>query len=212
MTKTWFASDLHLGHTNTWAKFTKQDGTPLRPFTSTEEMDQTIINNFKKRMEPPPPKGRAPQEPIPRLYLLGDCVINRKYLWMLGTIYGRKKLIMGNHDIFDTEDYMAYFDKLLSSHKMDAYLFSHIPLHPKSLPPWCIANIHGHLHANVINDPRYLNVSVEQCDFGPIDFEEVKDRVVENQRQFKKTGKVWNRAYADQNAWKEEGMSNKGAT
>jgi len=36
-------SDTHFGHTNSWEKFKLEDGSPLRPFTSTEEMDETMI-------------------------------------------------------------------------------------------------------------------------------------------------------------------------
>ena len=35
-------SDTHFGHASTWEKFTLEDGSPLRPFTSTEEMDEAM--------------------------------------------------------------------------------------------------------------------------------------------------------------------------
>jgi hypothetical protein len=35
-------SDTHFGHTNSWEKFKLATGSPLRPFTSNEEMDDPM--------------------------------------------------------------------------------------------------------------------------------------------------------------------------
>ena len=37
-------------------------------------------------------------------------------------------------------------------------------------------NIHGHVHANTLSDSLYINVSVENINYTPIDFEEIKER------------------------------------
>jgi hypothetical protein len=63
------------------------------------------------------------------------------------------------------------------------------------------------MHSNVHNDPKYINVGVEQIDFAPIEFEAVKKRVAQNQLKFEKSGRVLNWAFTDQNAWKPEGLS-----
>ena len=51
MSKTvWLWSDQHFGHANTFLKFKQADGvTPLRPFSSIEEMDdvQNVFHNLK---------------------------------------------------------------------------------------------------------------------------------------------------------------------
>lgn len=198
MTKTWLISDTHFGHHGVCNVFMKQDGTPLRPFSSIEEMDEMMIKNWNDVV------GEKD-----RVYHLGDVVINRRFLkTVIPRLMGRKALIMGNHDLFKVEEYLAAgFDKILSSTKLDTYMLTHIPIHPNSMPRWCTANIHGHLHSNVHNDPKYINVGVEQLDFKPIDFEAVKKRVAQNQLKFKQSGRVMNWAYPDQDAWKPEGLS-----
>ena len=90
------ASDHHFGHTNSWEKFKLADGSPLRPFTSTEEMDETMIERHNAKVK----TGDT-------VYFLGDVVINKKYLELVKRMNGRKILVRGNHDIFNDEDYRA---------------------------------------------------------------------------------------------------------
>ena len=47
---------------------------------------------------------------------------------------------------------------------------SHIPIHPLELHRFKL-NVHGHMHQNVLDDPRYLNVCMERTNFTPVDFE-----------------------------------------
>jgi len=51
---------------------------------------------------------------------------------------------------------------------------SHIPIHPQNMERWKL-NIHGHMHSNVIDDPKYRCVSVEQIGFKPLDLQEIID-------------------------------------
>ena len=44
-------SDTHFGHTNSWEKFKLSDGSPLRPFSSTEEMDETMIERWNAKVK-----------------------------------------------------------------------------------------------------------------------------------------------------------------
>ena len=116
--------------------------------------------------------------PHDRVYHLGDVVINRRCLPILDRLNGKKVLIRGNHDIFRLEDYTPYFEdirgyKVLSKERI---IMSHIPVHPSQLERWK-ANVHGHLHSNVLDDPRYINVCVEQTEFKPILLDEILDRV-----------------------------------
>ena len=91
-------SDTHFGHTNSWEKFKLEDGSPLRPFTSTEEMDETMIERWNAKVQP--------QDTV---YHLGDVVINKKYLNLVSRLNGRKILIRGNHDIFGDDEYYQVF-------------------------------------------------------------------------------------------------------
>ena len=162
-------SDTHFGHTNTWEKFTLTDGSPLRPFTSTEEMDETMVDNWNKTVRS-----------NDTVYHLGDVVIAKRNLETVKRLNGRKILIRGNHDIFKDKDYYeAGFEQIHGVRVfVDQFILSHIPLHPDCVSERFKLNVHGHLHGNriMINgeiDPRYLSVCVEQINFTPISFDDV---------------------------------------
>lgn len=179
-------SDHHLGHTNSWEKFKLKDGSPLRPFTSTEEMNETMIERHNAKVKE--------QDTV---YFLGDVVINKKYLELVKRMNGRKILIRGNHDIFKDEDYRKVgFEQIHGVRVFVAkFILSHIPLHPDCVTERFRVNVHGHLHANQVMrtrtnmvhgymtglvtepDPQYLCVCVEQTDFTPLHFDEVEERI-----------------------------------
>ena len=184
MPATFFISDTHFGHEKTCTVFKRADGSPLRPFSCAEEMDEFMIKAWNERVRP-----------NDKVYHLGDVVINRKFLHVLGRLNGDKVLIRGNHDIFKLEDYSQYFRDIRAFDVKNGMIFSHVPIHPESLGRFG-TNIHGHLHANRVMkivgvdvktgelkygneiDPRYFNVSVEQIDFAPISLEEVNKRIL----------------------------------
>jgi calcineurin-like phosphoesterase family protein len=185
MPSVWLISDTHFGHEKTCTVFKREDGSPLRPFSSAEEMDEHMIKVWNERVKP-----------TDKVYHCGDVVINRKFLNVLGRLNGDKILIRGNHDIFKLEDYTQYFRDVRGYHVMNGLILSHVPIHPQQLGRFG-CNIHGHLHAHRVMkargvdartgevlygdkiDPRYFNVSVEQIDFAPILFEDVEKLIVE---------------------------------
>lgn len=184
MPSVWLCSDHHFGHEKTCTVFKRDDGTPLRPFSSAEEMDEELVRRHNERVRP-----------TDKCYFLGDVVISRKHLVTLARLNGDKVLIRGNHDIFKLEDYTQYFRDIRSYHVMNGLILSHIPVHEESLGRFG-TNIHGHLHANRVMkargvdavtgkilygdqiDTRYFNVCVEQTDFAPILFEDACKRIV----------------------------------
>ena len=177
-------SDLHLGHENCITKFKRPDGTPLRNFKDVEEMNETIINNINSVVRP--------QD---SLYILGDCVINKKFLPLLARLNGHKRLIHGNHDIEPTKEFLKYFEEIYGvrtfAHDL---IMSHIPIHRESMARWNV-NLHGHLHFGEVMykrehngvsvpDPMYLNMSVEMLDYKPISLEEARDRARKNREKY----------------------------
>jgi calcineurin-like phosphoesterase family protein len=165
-------SDTHFGHQNI-CKFTRHDGSPLRPWDDPDIMDEQMVERWN-----------AVVRPNDLVYHLGDVVINRRCLSTLSRLHGDKRLILGNHDIFDNHDYLKYFKKLHGSLKLDNLLLSHIPLHPDSIPHWAMCNVHGHIHSQDISDGRYFNVSVENIDYSPISLEDLKIRIKEKIANF----------------------------
>jgi len=187
MSNRFVISDTHFGHTNSWEKFKLPNGDPLRPFTSTEEMDETMVERWN-----------AVVRPQDTVYHLGDVVINRKSLHHVKRLNGKKRLVRGNHDIFKDSDYREVgFESLYGVRVfVDKFILSHIPLHPDCVTDRFRVNVHGHLHANEVMeltlqvtgddiypyeeeriDPRYLCVSVEHTDYRPLSFDEVDAKI-----------------------------------
>lgn len=185
MPSVWLVSDTHFGHEKTCTVFKRPDGSPLRPFSNADEMDEFMVKAWNKRVRP-----------NDKIYHLGDVVIRRQNLQILHRLNGDKVLIRGNHDIFKLDDYREYFRDVRSYHVMNGLILSHVPVHDESLARFG-CNIHGHLHANRVMkacgveantgkiiygndvDTRYYNVSVEHTDFAPILFEDVCKKILE---------------------------------
>lgn len=179
-------SDTHFSHRNSWEKFKRADGSPLRPFTSNEEMDETMIERWNSKIQS-----------HDTVYHLGDVVIARKNLQLVKRLNGRKILVRGNHDIFRDDDYREVGFEQIHGVRVfvDKFILSHIPLHEQCVTGRFKVNVHGHLHSNQIMrtrtnmvhgymtglitepDPRYLCVSVENTDYAPLHFDEVEARI-----------------------------------
>ncbi len=160
----WFFSDPHFDHENIWAKFKKPDGSPVRPFTSTEEMNETIIENINSVVKPGD-----------HLYCMGDVAMSKEGIKLVSRLNGRKRLLFGNHDIYAIKEYQAAgFEKFGSVRRFDGVVFSHYPLHESTLfPASVLGNAHGHIHTLPAPTPRHLNLSVEQTNYGPVALETV---------------------------------------
>ena len=165
MTKIFLISDTHFGHANILTFRSRSGETLIRPgFNDIHHHDEVLIENWNRVVSP-----------NDKVYHLGD--IGFKNFTTLKQIFdrlhGNKVLIKGNHDNFKLSQYQQIFKDVRSYHVLDKFVLSHIPIHPESIARWK-ANIHGHLHANSLKDPKYFNVSVEQINYKPIDFEEIR--------------------------------------
>lgn len=180
----WLCSDWHFSHKNI-VKF-EHDGKKVRPWDTTEEMDEALIE-----------RHNALVKPGDKVYHLGDAVINRKALPLIGRLNGDKILIKGNHDVFRLEEYAQYFKDIRGTGELAGFVLTHVPVHPNELAPkgrWK-GNFHGHLHTEVVTkekfdgywkgttwvtytntemvpDPLYLCVSMEQIGFAPISLDD----------------------------------------
>lgn len=159
-----FISDTHFGHDNI-NHFLDNCGNKLRPFANAQEMDDALVENWNKVV------GIHD-----KVYHLGDVAIPKSGLQVLKRLNGNKVLIRGNHDVYKLKDYAEHFKDIRGAFVMDQIIFTHIPIH-KECSSRFIANVHGHLHANNLNDPFYINVSVEQIGFTPISYEELKLKI-----------------------------------
>lgn len=152
MSEIFVISDHHFGHAATFEKFKLPDGSQLRKFTSVEEMNEHMIAAHNSVVKPGD-----------KVYFLGDVTMKKSHLPIVGRLNGKKKLIMGNHDIFSAELYLKYFYDVCAYRifPADKLILSHIPVHSTQLDRWK-GNVHGHLHADSLPDPRYLCACVEQ--------------------------------------------------
>jgi calcineurin-like phosphoesterase family protein len=197
----YFISDTHFGHEKCWSTFKRADGSPLRAFSSTEEMDEHMIEQWN-----------ATVKPEDSVYHLGDYVINRRFMHVAHRLNGRKRLVRGNHDLFKTQEYLDCGFEEIYGVWVDPgskVIASHIPIHPESIKPGWL-NVHGHLHSGCVMrpgskqwiekelrfehtalehiidvfkcdyspepDPRYFCVSVENIDYTPITLEQIRER------------------------------------
>lgn len=185
MTKNvWFISDTHFGHKNI-IKFLDNQGKIIRPFSSIEEHDETIIQNWNKVVKP-----------TDKVYHLGDVAMTQQAVALIDRCNGRKTLVAGNHDIYMSKWYMKFFDNIRSCkvYPDHGIIMSHFPAHSGQLEHRFKFNVHGHLHANhvtkrtidfdeafynyeTVKDERYLNICVEHTNYTPLSLEEIIEKL-----------------------------------
>lgn len=191
MKNKWVISDTHFGHKNI-IKFTKPDGTPIRPgftreptraftrFKDIQHHDETLIERYNALV--------APNDDV---YFLGDFghpieIANR--------LHGKKRLILGNHDdIHSLLDLGRHFTSVRAWRlfgEKDGFdhptVFTHFPLHADERKPAVRRiQVHGHIHEKVVMsgnvpDPWYVNVCVEHTNHAPMHFDDL--RIIVNTR------------------------------
>lgn len=157
-----FISDLHLGHKNI-LKHTERAGT-FRGGTTVEEHDEWVIQQCLS--------VGATKRTL--WWLLGDVAMEVEKLALLDRLPGRKMLILGNHDLFQTGVYLKHVEAIKGGIKKYNCWLSHIPVHPAELRG--LSNIHGHCHHGTLQDDvRYLNTAIEWLpQQRPISLDEVR--------------------------------------
>lgn len=160
----WLISDTHFGHENMYS-FLRADGvTRVRyPFPNAAEADVEMVRRWNEIVRPGD-----------HVYHLGDVAIRKEHLSIVKHLNGRKRLVLGNHDIYEVKHYLAAgFQKVFGCRVLDGVLLTHIPVHPGSLHRFPL-NVHGHIHEHDSPGDRYLNVSVERIGYRPITLEQAK--------------------------------------
>jgi calcineurin-like phosphoesterase family protein len=154
-------SDSHFGQAG-MLEFLRPDGSRLRPFASVEEHDDHLVAAWNARVQP-----------TDKVYHLGDVAMHHRAIATIGRCNGRKVLIKGNHDTHRLTKYLPWFYDVRAYHVLDKLVLSHVPIHPESLGRFR-GNVHGHLHAQQLADPRYQNVCVEHTHWAPLELSEVQ--------------------------------------
>lgn len=141
-------ADLHFGDETTCAR-------GRRPFANATEMDAEIVRRWNETV-------RAEDT----VYVLGD-IGKRYHIQTVRSLRGRKHLVLGNCDDVVRIAASNLFATISVAKRLSGVLFTHIPVHPSQLRG-CTLNVHGHLHAATVSDPRYQCVSVEHTGFAPV--------------------------------------------
>lgn len=96
---------------------------------------------------------------------LGDWAFSQKPLYWRDKLNGEIRLILGNHDRVNKLD-SNYFLSVHGTYERTVCkkkcVFTHIPVHPNQLNHRYYFNLHGHLHSKIIDDPGYINCSIER--------------------------------------------------
>jgi len=160
----YFTSDLHFGHKNVIQHCN-------RPFSSVEEMDAKLIENWNKRVT---------SKDKDKVYVLGDFSFKEPSQYF-NKLNGEKFLVYGNHD----EKALSKLKKLFSWVKPYYDLKvqynnerKHIILFHYSIRNWNRRHynswhLFGHSHGSLETTDCSIDVGVDCHNFAPISLDEV---------------------------------------
>ena len=179
-TRHFVVSDLHLGHANVILyeqcraeALSKLLSIPVEDVHEMAKVKNVYLMKFHNQILIDAWNSVVGPEDV--VFFLGDfCLTRNKELikgWV-SQLNGRKRLIMGNHDVRKTEFYMECGFESVSQYPVlyNNHIFlSHQPL-PHEIVPKGYINFFGHVHGNIeFNWERGVCVSVEQLpNFTPI--------------------------------------------
>ena len=184
----YFTADSHFNHANI-IKFCN------RPFNNVEQMNETLIDNWNQVVG---------KDDI--VFHLGDFCLGGAAEWtkLLDRLNGKIYLILGNHDLKNfRQGFIQRFEHValqmfITVDKQKMYL-SHYPFLCFEGGYKDVWQLFGHVHTRKNNTgidaerlqylyPTQYDVGVDNNNFKPVSFEEVKaiiDRQVEQQKQIK---------------------------
>jgi len=134
-----------------------------RPFKSIEEQDRLLISKWNSTVTD-----------NDLVIHLGDIALSKKsedLKIVLKALKGRKVLVQGNHDRRSRLWYlMSGISFVCDRFVWDKTIFTHRPMLLEHLDEYEF-NVHGHIHEKVKQHYKYINVSVEQINYTPINLE-----------------------------------------
>lgn len=118
----------------------------------------------------------APLRKHDLLTMVGDCLVGAESYNLIKKFPCRKILILGNHEFEKQKTHFSQLvgvvDEIRAIWKWrSGFSIRHEPVHPLQLRGRVC--VHAHTHENVIPDPRYICLSLEQTNFRLIQAEEI---------------------------------------
>jgi len=174
---TFFTADTHFGHRNI-INYCK------RPFTSVEEMDETLIQNWNNVVQP-----------LDVVYHLGDFCFGNPWKY-LDRLNGYIKFIAGSHDkelskqIYKTEDGNMMIRKFIYGSLLEIKLDEQlIVLCHYSMRKWNKSHygswhLYGHSHGNLPPLGLSFDVGVDTNDYYPYSLDDVSNKMKTLSREF----------------------------
>ena len=160
----WFTSDTHFGH-NQMIIYDH------RPFTTVEQMDETIIETWNKYVRP-----------NDEVWHMGDFLMRaaKPVEYYVNRLNGRIHLVLGNHD--DAKKGAKYYPDLFESVQEYKYLrFDNVKISMchYSFRTWrgCHRgswHLHGHSHGGLPNFGRQVDVGIMNHGWAPVSFEALR--------------------------------------
>jgi calcineurin-like phosphoesterase family protein len=94
---------------------------------------------------------------------------------IMSRLNGKKRLVIGNHDKLLNPNLFKWFEKveLWRGFKEHNFTLVHMPIPLPGLRDgdFCV---HGHTHANQLEDKHYINICVEIHNYTPIHLDEIR--------------------------------------
>ena len=170
MSKIWFYSDPHLGHSRIIQYCN-------RPFSSVEEMDEALLKNYNTLV--------TPEDTV---YWLGDVTWyqKKKLPWILPQFNGRKFLIRGNHD--NWENMKPYFEWIKDYYEVKEQgvdlVLMHYPILSWNRCHHGSIHLHGHTHGGIDNSGTLrFDVGVDCFNYTPVSLDEIVVLAGKRQKQ-----------------------------
>ena len=176
--KLWFTSDTHFGHENI-IRFCN------RPFKNAAEMNAELIRRWNQTV---------PEDGI--VFHLGDFAYGNASLWndILSQLHGTKYLILGNHDMKGMrQGYMRWFQEISQQMTIrvggQRIVLNHNPFLCYGGSYRDVWQLFGHVHSGPASHtgldhprlnmlfPLQYDVGVDNNDYRPISFAEVKAKI-----------------------------------
>jgi calcineurin-like phosphoesterase family protein len=176
--KVFFTSDTHFNHTSILRHCS-------RPFTSVEEMNETLIGNWNRVV------GKNDL-----VFHLGDFVFGNAAAWnqVLDRLNGRIVLIVGNHDIahlrpevIERFEHVAFEMYVVIDNQ--AMFLNHHPFLCYGDSHGKVWQLHGHLHSRDGHSYRFeerlpmlrstqYDVGVDNNNYTPVSFYQIRDIII----------------------------------